>query len=381
MRVIFNEMKKIWNPKGVLVTIILSIIIYILFMEYNVNYFGAGHPKTEFYNFGIEMTNKYGPTLELDEFNEFINEKKDELNEEFQKVIQIEKLLLESDIITYSKLIEFSNLRSVEGAQLDLFDGDEEKLKEINTAKWRIYGEEHNYLGFKLDAIYLIEERYLANTQAVDISIYSLMMSNYIKPYFLYSGIVITLSVLILISPLITNDKLNSVKELQYSTRKGRKLLLSQLIAALISTTVLVIVFVAIFGILFSKTGTQVFWNNGFNSFNSSEQSVFIFTYGQWVISNVVFIFIFSIALTFILMMISKISSNLISLLFKLIPILVVIIIVFGTGFYSMLLTSNLLYRITNFKGTEFIVLSLIMLVAVKLFFNMNKKNMTTDLI
>ncbi len=407
MRIILNEMKKIWNIKIILLIIFSSLVVYNMFMSFNINYFFSNHPEQECYVFAMEMTKKYGKRIEQKEFDQFIKEKKLLLNQEFIQSIANESILTDNGIYTFDDMYLFFNAEGNRHIQLEKLNGDEEKLQLMSDSKCRIYGKEYDYIGFKFQTIMHIENDYLNAEKYIDydissqdtgpksitrlqeikdtkqyknISINETRIINRIQPYFFFGSIVIMLGVIILISPLITTDNLRNMSLLQYTSKKGRKLLSHQLIACLISTFILVTLKVLIFGGIFSTLGTQVFWNNAFNAFYNHSYSTFDFTYGQWILMQVGLLYLLAFVLTFIVFVISKMSKNYITLILKGIPIFTVFVFICMRIFDKPFFMKNPLYRFTQIVGIELIVTLLLIALGIVGYVALYKKNGVMDI-
>ncbi|KGM94222.1 hypothetical protein Z968_12080, partial [Clostridium novyi A str. 4552] len=71
MRIIFNEAKKIFNPKMVILLLFINIIVYFLCIEFHVKYFPNGPGEETIYNMFVEMKQKYGTYMDESEFEDF----------------------------------------------------------------------------------------------------------------------------------------------------------------------------------------------------------------------------------------------------------------------------------------------------------------------
>jgi len=138
-------------------------------------------------------------------------------------------------------------------------------------------------------------------------------------------AVLVTLVTLILVSSLITSDRASRVNWLQYSSWHGRRVFCKQFIAVIISavgaTTILVAVFA---GILAARAEVHVFWNNGINSFMGATFHWLSITFGQYVLLMVGIMYVLSVAVASLAFVLSRFSSNMIRLVFKIIPLFVV---------------------------------------------------------
>jgi len=246
MRIIINEMKKIWNVNIILIILLLCTLFYLLFMEFYITNFPNGHSATEEVEYSIELLQRYGPTLEEDEFSEFITETREKLISEIEMHIKSNPIFSDAGIYSYE-------------------DYERAYKKEILTetekkAVWTLLGEECGFVRFKLQAIELIEEQYhnypkyklrdlLAQsvrekeierfTAIEETEEYRNIMDKYVYyntvEYALYLAILSVLAVLVLVSPLIVGDRARDIHLLQYSSKLGRKILNKQFISVILS--------------------------------------------------------------------------------------------------------------------------------------------------
>jgi hypothetical protein len=333
MRIVLYEMKKIWNVKLLLVVALLCALFYSIFMEFSITNFPNGHSKTEEIEYSIEMTQRYGPTLEADEYSEFITKTREELISEAKTYIKNMPIFAEAGIYTYEdyeKIHEKSNQSALE-----------------TDAIWTLLGEECNFVRFKLQAIGYIVERFynyqkytlerlaseaksekeLARIMEIrETEEYRNIMDGWVfdntVTYTIYLAILAVLAVLVLVSPLIVTDRARNVHLLQYTAKHGRRILKQQLIAVILSAFLLTTTLILAFGTIYSSNGTWPFWNNGLTSFLNLKVDAFWFdiTYGQYIIVYMVLLYILCLGAAAIAFVLSRFSQNLITLILKLIP-------------------------------------------------------------
>ena len=177
-------------------------------------------------------------------------------------------------------------------------------------------------------------------------------------------SVLIILAVLVLVSPLISNDRHKNIHYLQYSSKQGRKIMRTQLIAALLSAFMLTTLLISVFVGLFSQNGTYVFWDNYINSDFGGIYTVFRLTYGEWVIVSIMLMYALALAVSMFAFILSRFSGNLITLTMKLIPAFAVLAYL-GVSVFSVLLgMDNTLYSLLRFFGTEMYVCAAVIVIA-----------------
>jgi len=100
MRLVFHEMKKIWNPGAILVTALVCTLFYWLFMSYSID-FPQGHPRIEEVASSIELLERYGNTLEEHEYEAFVEETRQTLIAEMERHIDSLPVFADAGIFSY----------------------------------------------------------------------------------------------------------------------------------------------------------------------------------------------------------------------------------------------------------------------------------------
>ena len=363
MRIIANELKKIWKIKILAVIAVLCTLFYMWFMDIHI----ANYPiNVEGMNIGAMqvsyaryLTERFASPLEPGEVEEFLLSR-EEIIAEVNQFIQSRPMFTEYDVFSYEdfeSLLEVSSanndeLRAVEvysggdgtaiimhggGAYLDAMFFELShcpayfRLGILDGIVW-MYNERDDWIDRVQSNIAYnapLREMRIARLHTIRDSG---ELQHIMTPQLLHStlgygqmlSMLAILSTLILVSPLIVTDRASRVNWLQYTSKQGRKILGKQFLAVLISaafmTTILVLIFAGLFGL---ATGAHVFWNNGINSFMGFPLHWLSITYGQYcllIISVIYLLSIYSAAFAFIL---SRFSQNKIRLMFKIIPLFV----------------------------------------------------------
>lgn len=374
MRIALYEIRKIWSIKLLLVVTLLCALFYSIFMEFDIKYFPNGHSITEEVDYSIAMTERYGTTLEAEEYSEFIRTTRDALIAEAERYIAADPVYSEVGIYTYADYEEVHEKR--------------EQTKAENDAIWTLLGPENGYVRFKLQALERIEERYdLYPIYTLDRSIseavsdkelarlneiknneeYRYIMDGYVFEntvnYSVRLAILSVLSVLVLVSPLIVTDRARKIHLLQYTAKQGRRILQKQLIAVIVSAFMLTTGILVIFGAIYNANGTWLFWNNGLTSFLNDFRGFFWFdiTYGQYIMVYIVLLYILCLGTATIAFILSRYSSNLITLIFKLIPAFALLVVLCLSVFFYMFSSTNILYMGTSVIGLEPVAIFLVL--------------------
>lgn len=383
MSIIFGEIKKIWSIKMVVIVTVICTLFYVLFMHFHIKHFPNGHPFTELYDFSSELTEKYGPTLEKNEFESFMNTH-EMLIAEADTYIKNDPIFARVGVYSYEDYINLHKKSDFTQAE--------------NNAIWQLLGKENDFIEFKIQAFDSIKESYngapavyehsisdldssiekkrlreiLESEQYLSIMHYQVIENTF--AYITLFGILAVLSIVVFISPLLVSDTMSGVYLLQYTSKRGRKVLQSQLIATLISAFLLLSLETTIATMIYSLNGTHVFWNNGMNSFLGFFDFWFDVNFGQYVIFNAAMVYIISMGAALFAFVLSKLSRNYISLILKLIPMFVAMVFLCNKIFDSSFTMQNSLYRMTGIIAIEPIACCIVLLAGVLLYLLISRR-------
>ena len=357
MMIIINELKKIWNIKNLAITTLLCVLGNFIFMHIWINIYPKG---TWEYDVDIAhyLTENYGAVLDPDEFRDFMNFRStiiDDLN----LYVESSSLFSGSGIYNFD---DYEAQRNKYSARYDALNEDERNLYYSIIGEWgiEIYssyinnneggyiksGKEtplafNKYNSFN-NAAGMYESQWLKNinsfieqSQAGEkelkrlkeirdsgemLSIISQMAVYHTWKYAQGLSSLTALSVLILVSFLITNDRACKVNLLQYTSKQGRSMLKKQFAAVMISAVFITTILALIFGGIFSLNETFAFWNNNINSFLSYPYHWLSITYGQYCFLLIAVIYLLSAGAAAFAFLLSRFSGSMIRLLLKITP-------------------------------------------------------------
>ncbi|GHU43471.1 hypothetical protein FACS1894111_09120 [Clostridia bacterium] len=371
MKIIWNEMKKIWNLKNIIMIILLSTMCYIVFLQFHIKHYPNGHPQAETLALSTMLTEKYGSTIEPDEFNEFL-QMREELVKAADQAIVENSDLAKREIKNYAELQEYENRLSDENATWE----DREELQKIMNEFYNLpadtgsgvtefysdsekkkYGSDTPKLAYMLPAFDNIVEKYengathLLQSEAP--AIYHKRWNDMINTGEWRSPIcwevienttqyaqnlvaLLMLLSLLCFAPLLTSDRVRKIHLLQYTAKQGRKIIGKQLLAVLISSILLTTTLFLVFGGIYAQNDTQLFWNNYVSSFNGMMTSIPL-TFGQYVIVICIMMYLMGIAVSVVAFLLSRFAANYIVLLAGLIPTFVVSVMLCDKLFFNPL--------------------------------------------
>ena len=363
---------------------VICVLFYIMFMSYYVEHYkSADHPQQEEVYYLEELTRRYGASATSEQIVDFIGEKRGPLLLEAEEYFKTMPIFSEAGVYSYD---DYKTLQN-ELWEREVTQAEAEAYRMLNT-------EECGCLGFWLSALRNLEEYTGVRARLVDNpasfhydlnekeqqrffgllengedhSILSYWTYTYTESYLKFFSVLLTLSLLVLLAPLLTKDRLARIHYLQYSAMHGRKIIRGQFIAILISAFLLTTLLLLVFGGIFSTGGTGVFWDNAINSdFNLGVYTVFNLTYGQWVMAGVGLLYLLSLSAAAIAFIISRFSENLVTLIMKLIPVFAALAILSFNVFGEMFGLFNPLYSIFKVFGTEVYICGALALLALAL--------------
>jgi hypothetical protein len=376
MRIVINEIKKIWSIKMLLIVALLCAIFYLISMTFVIGYLYSAHPGAEEIKLATELTRRYGATLEDDELADFA-EIRDALITEAESYIKGNPVFENRGVYTYA---DYEYLREKQFG---------EASEAESSAYWLLLSKECDFVQFKLETLERYEDGftpYIASleagvtyektsererarlTEIRDTEEYRNIMSRAVfentVSYITSLAVLLILAALVLVSPIIVTDRMRKLHLLQYSAKQGRKLLAKQLAAVLISAFLLTTALLVVFGVIYSTNGTFAFWNNGLNSFLNPYNIIMLnMSYGQYITALVVMAYLLTLGTSAFAFVFSRFSQNLIALLMKLIPIFIAVVLfcsnyVFDAPFARY----NILYRRTGVVGIEAVVCAVILI-------------------
>ncbi|MGL5694422.1 MAG: hypothetical protein ACRCXA_10105 [Peptostreptococcaceae bacterium] len=340
MRIVINELKKLFDVKSILILMLLTCIMY---KHYIIPSLSVREGSSFINNIYIGLIKNYGRSMDTNEYsdflklydkkvesaNDFINNNNEFKNleiydyEEYDRIVRNSgekkysntklqefyyEYLYNEDITIFRELNEMENIKiTYEGYLFDKFEESKEDKKEIiDRHKEILEGEEIQSL-----LPYTVFEDY-------EIQFYNLAK-------------LILISVMFIISPIVLDDKVNKVNYLQYSSKNGRKIFKSKISATLIATFLITTVqlnlfFVATYFTTYFNDINKVFLDCGISGFyNTPIKSWFNLTFGQYILITCFLVYILSMIIGLVSMYISSKVDRYISLIGIQIPVLFVV--------------------------------------------------------
>lgn len=324
MNVVLNELKKIFNIKSVILLVLINIVMYFLFIEFNITYFPNGRPALDIYNMFVEMEDSYGEFMDEEEFEDF-KLKYEEAVKEADQYIQSRKDFKIAGINNYEDFVNMDH----ENEELYELYSDVVFKKKIDVF-WELpWREEYIRYYENKEELMLVpssnEKQELRIKEILDkgleTSVFNdVIFSNY-NEFIKSAAKTILLSVMFIITPIYLKDNKDKINYLQYTSKTGRKIFKKKIFAGVLASFILVTVQFICFFIMYSTNNTSMFFNCNINSIYNSIISWYDLTFIQYIALTVIGTYILAFVFTLIPMLVSSISKNYITAIGVQLPI------------------------------------------------------------
>ena len=374
MRIIANEVKKIFNFKNIVILMISSLIVWNLFIYFEIDNFPNGQPNNEHYNNAVIMLNKYGTSMDEKEFKDYKKLREEKAQKATDYLLK-DKDAISLGIKSYNDYIEkldndLGNEKIQNLHSKIMFEENIAEFWDLQAMDYEIdrYEDKESWVGLSQDINkeQLKRKKEVINSEQVNSPLNFIIFRNY-NQLILSVTTLILISIAIMISPIFSNDNRNKLNYIHYSSKIGRKLFKKKIMSGLISATVIVTIQLGIFFMIYKSNNTFMFWDCSINSVFSDVLSWFDLTFGQYIILSVVIVYILALVYSTIAMFISSKVNNNIGLIGCQIPILYLIgprlsdimdFIAFGTSVYVHKYTLILSLLIAIIIGISLMILA-----------------------
>ncbi|MED3574831.1 hypothetical protein [Cytobacillus praedii] len=335
MRIIIEEMKKIFHPIMLLICLLINLLMYYIFIDFDISVFPNGRPATDMYKIGIEMVDKYGHELDENELKDFKKVLQQEIKKA-DKYIQADKEFSNLGINNYREYRKTRNAdhenpavrqlssRIMFDEGIDLFweiPQREDIIEDIENVNER-YG--YSYIDGNLTE--KLEQRIqrIVQSGTVNAIFPAYPVQDNFQTISQSIAITILVSVIFMISPIFIRDYKNNMFGLQYSSKIGRDLFLKKvtagMLAAFIITTFLIIVYYG----LYSTNDIGMFLESEINSFMGTVYW-YDFSFLQLIIMTILLTYVIILSLSLLAIFVSSICKNYISIIGIQLPLFAVL--------------------------------------------------------
>ncbi|WP_027624610.1 hypothetical protein [Clostridium lundense] len=331
MRILLNELKKIFNLKSILVLLFITAAIYYLFIEFHINVFPNGRPEGDAYRISTKIIKEKGINLKDEDINYLYHMKEDRIKEA-DNYLKNNKKARELNITSYDSLNKEQSKKEGDRAKKIWSLHDDIMFKEGVNAFWEL-----QVMDSFIDKFQYKEEhlKSLKNNKSYGKRVNEMIekKSTYdILPWFVFNNyndfirntsILILVSIIFMIAPIFTRDKRTSLELLQYTSKRGRALYKDKIKTALIAAPILITIQLGALFFLYTtrKYTVDMFYNSNINSCFSGKLFWFDMTFIQYIILTVILLYLVGFVVTLIICYVSRNVSNYTLLIGVLIPI------------------------------------------------------------
>jgi len=393
-----EEFKKIWRPSMLALLLILGFVFYTICLSFYIKYFPNSPQYAGPFQVAKEWVQEYGTSLELEEETEIINLKLPELEAEANRYVAQNVLCQKYGFTTFADFETFydENVNEVQG---DLTEEQQPFYADAQIILNYLQGEDANniegrlravknytkyYEKWQSDALNMLSNIYDEDAgerehihakktfTGEDVAWQNILPVEVLRDtstYFAFLLVWMVLSDFLLISPLLVRDRIRKIRSIQWSSRRGRKILNAQFTAVILSALLLTTLNLLIFGGLFATKGTCVFAACRMFSFMDATLSWVNWTYGTWCIVLIVLCYLTSLGFAALAFFLSQYSANYVAMLFKIIPLFAVA----ASICYDLILYafdySNQISKTTGVPSSEVILAAFILVLGLTLCF------------
>ncbi|WP_144697092.1 hypothetical protein [Fictibacillus phosphorivorans] len=312
MRILFNEIRKLFSVKIICLLLLVSFIVYQQFIMFEFKYFPNGRPLLDDFRATQKMLVDYGKSMDNEEFEDF-KEIKEQRIAEATEYLKSQKEMVAAGIDTYE---EFSNM-----------DLENEKLAALHS---KIFFEDSVDIFWEIQARDGIIDRYehperfneheltpkqnarmdeLVENGSTKAIFTDMVFDNY-NCLIKYVAILIFLNIMIIHMPLYIRDKRNHVQLLQYTSKTGRKLFSQKLLTGISAAMIVITAQLAFFFFMYRGNDTSMFFPLPINSIFNFFVSWYDLTFFQYIVLTVICIFLLGLALVLVGAWVSSVAPN-----------------------------------------------------------------------
>ena len=378
---LWQEMKKIWRPSMIAVLLILGFVFYHTFLSFFVHYFPNGPYFDGLYRIAGQWVQTHGPVLSAEaEAQEKAGLAP--LEAEADKLVAANPLAQQYGLSTFAQYQAFYDqyVRQVSGELTgQALDAHSAAMRLSNY----LQSEETGNIEGRLLAVADYTQSYEDLQHAASLGSpirypesytqreYDHAMAAFFGPdqawrnmlpeelpralstYIAYVLIWCALSICLLLSPFVVRDRSSRMRQLQYASRHGRRILRTQCTAALLSALLLTTLNLLIFGGLFAAHGIAIFFSCRLYSFMLDAFAWFNWPFGLWCLILCVMGYLISLGVALLAFLIAQYSDSYVAMLLKLLPLFILTALLLPGLFVNAFYYSNMLYRLTHLPGIE----------------------------
>ncbi|TSB46628.1 ABC transporter permease [Alkalicoccobacillus porphyridii] len=346
MSIFFQELKRIFHWKLLILLVPVTFIIYFTFIEFEVKYFPNGRPAGDIDLLTREMVSNYDPANvtagNLQDFKERHENDISRADEFVKNDQQAQELGLQS----YSDLWTGRDDEQIDNYYSGIIHNDNHEAQDL---LWRITAGEY-IVESAQDFTYFLEvsrndpimkERVLEIQDNKEyMSILPAHVLSHFNQYMTQITRLILVSLLIVLAPVFIRDRKQNLLEQQYSSKVGRRFFLIKAAAVLIAAFLIITAWLLIWMSIYLQFDTLVFGEGRVNSYLNSSLFWYNLSFNHYVLIMIVAVYLLCLCFSAWIILVSRLSSMYFTLLAILIPS-VILLIVLGqrrimTNFFNL---------------------------------------------
>ncbi|ANC78894.1 hypothetical protein ABE65_019650 [Fictibacillus phosphorivorans] len=312
MRILFNEIRKLFSVKIICLLLLVSFIVYQQFIMFEFKHFPNGRPLLDDFRATQKMLVDYGESMDSEEFKDFKGIKEQRISEA-TAYLKSQKEMVAAGIDTYE---EFSNM-DLENEKLAalhskiIFEDYVDVFWEIQARDWIIDRYEHpeRFNEHELTPKQNARMDELVKSGSTEAIFTDMVFDNY-NVLIKYVANLIFLNIMIILMPLYIRDKRNHVQLLQYTSKTGRSLFSQKLLTGISAAMIVITAQLAFFFFMYRGNDTSMFFSLSINSIFNFFVSWFDLTFFQYIVLTVICVYLLGIALVLVGAWISSIAPN-----------------------------------------------------------------------
>ncbi|KAA0965757.1 hypothetical protein FQ087_05610 [Sporosarcina sp. ANT_H38] len=323
MRILWNELKKILTWKMMFLLVLVNSVVFFLRIEFYIEYFPNGSGIYS-YDIGVEMIDKYGTQMDDEEFLDF-KEVYDLQVKEADQYLQPLKGFVDAGIDSYEKFNTYDwGSSSEEVYQLRNNVYHEDKVDTF----WELQERERLIEFYEMKEVLpgfdnaKQEKRYKELIAAEKYGVYPSVAIENFREFITNVAIAILFSVVLVISPMILRDRSRQLLALQYTSKKGRNLYKTKILAGLVATFIVITSLLTVYFSIYSLNKTSMYFDIGMNTFIGNE-SWYDPTFYQYIWLTVAAIYVVGFVFGLLAMSFSSIVPNTMALIGIQIPFII----------------------------------------------------------
>lgn len=355
MRLLAWELRKIWRPGILAAILLLGAVYYWMFPEFYIEYFCNGPAERAQFQLASQWVEMYGPTLEPEERGSLDGQLAEEIEVFDQQIAAIPEVA-EAGLTDYESFDQFRE-DYLNGAR----DGGGQADMDMEYLLSRVYGGTNWYVIRELEqtmetydtqdehlalvisnreeqgdpeAMIQREEQLAEPERAHALLPFSVKEST--REYGRDLAVWCVLSIVLLLSPTLVRDRLRRTRAMQWTSRRGRSILTTQIMAAMSSALVLTVVNLVVYAIPFLAQEPLRFRHCGLDGIWEWGSPWFDWTYGTYLVVLAGLILALSLAAAGLTVFLSQYSGSYIAMLLKALPLFAAVGAVLGSWLLDM---------------------------------------------